>query len=87
LTLILFAVIFRYKPHLVPRVRVPAFVADRFPRLSNYTPLSTFADQRDAGLSSAAFDLEANVADDARVGLDEAGVQEVMAIMRRERVK
>jgi len=58
-----------------------------FPGLQNYTPLSTFSEQVGAGLSSASFDIEANIRDgDSRAGLDERGTQEVMEIMRRERV-
>jgi len=39
-------------------------------------------------MSSNAFDIEANIRDgDSRAGLDERGTQEVMEIMRRERVK
>jgi hypothetical protein len=39
-------------------------------------------------MSSADFDLEANVRDeDSRSGLDEQGTREIMEIMRRERVK
>lgn len=69
-------------PHLPQRVRRV------FPQLANYTPLATFAEQSGAGLSSGAFDIEANIRDgDSRAGLDERGVQEVMDIMRRERVK
>ncbi|EPQ56732.1 hypothetical protein GLOTRDRAFT_99759 [Gloeophyllum trabeum ATCC 11539] len=76
---------FRYRATLLPHV--PARVRSMFPQLSNYTPLSTFSEQAGAGLSSAAFDIEANIRDgDARVGLDERGTQEVMEIMRRERV-
>ncbi|KAG5643893.1 hypothetical protein DXG03_009523 [Asterophora parasitica] len=59
-----------------------------FPRLSNYTPLSTFSQQVDAGMSSSAFDIEANLRDgDSRAGLDERGTQEVMEIMQQQRVK
>jgi hypothetical protein len=59
-----------------------------FPRLSHYTPLSTFEQQAHAGLTSESFDVEANIRDgDARAGLDERGTQEVLEIMRRERVK
>lgn len=59
-----------------------------FPRLGHYTPLSTFAEQVDAGLNSTNFDIEANIREgDSRTGLDERGTQEVMEIMRRERVK
>lgn len=59
-----------------------------FPQLHNYMPLSSFSDQANAGLNSAAFDIEANIRDgDSRVGLDERGVREIQEIMRRERVK
>lgn len=69
-------------PHLPQRMK------SLFPRLGNYTPLSTFAEQSNAGLSSSAFDIEANIRDgDSRAGLDERGTEEVMDIMRRERVK
>ncbi|KLO17925.1 hypothetical protein SCHPADRAFT_820579 [Schizopora paradoxa] len=81
--LILVAVYYRERvvPHLPQQVR------RFFPQLSHYTPLSTFADQANAGLSSAAFDLEGNIhGDDSRMGLDEQGVEEVQEIMRRERV-
>ena len=77
---------YRYRsvvaPHLPERVR------SLFPRLNNYVPLSTFSQQVSAGLTSEAFDIEANILDgDSRVGLDERGTAEVMEIMRRERVK
>ena len=59
-----------------------------FPRLGHYQPVSTFAEQADAGLTSTTFDIEANIRDgDARAGLDEVGTREVMEIMRTERVK
>jgi len=60
-----------------------------FPILNNYAPVSTFAEQADAGLSSGNFDIEAAniVAGDSRTGLDERGTQEVLDIMRRERVE
>ncbi|KAL4066129.1 hypothetical protein J3A83DRAFT_4099398 [Scleroderma citrinum] len=58
-----------------------------FPSLNHYTPLSTFSNQADVGLSSTLFDIEANIRDgDSRAGLDERGTQEVLEIMRRERV-
>lgn len=77
---------FRYRAALVPYV--PTTVKSFFPRLGHYTPLSTFATQADAGLTSTTFDIEANIRDgDSRAGLDEQGTQEVMEIMRRERVK
>ncbi|KAI9059938.1 hypothetical protein FKP32DRAFT_1579068 [Trametes sanguinea] len=54
---------------------------------AHYQPVSTFAEQADAGLSSSTFDIEANIREgDSRIGLDERGTQEVLDIMRRERV-
>lgn len=59
-----------------------------FPKLSNYTQLSTFSEQASAGMTSSDFDIEANMRDgDSRTGLDEQGTQEIMEIMRRELVK
>lgn len=56
--------------------------------LDQYIPLSTFSGQAEAGLTSVMFDIEANINDgDSRAGLDERGTQEVLEIMRRERVK
>lgn len=78
---------FHYRAHIIPHV--PQRVRSFFPGLNQYTPLSTFADQANAGMSSSAFDIEANniLEGDSRTGLDERGTQEVMEIMRRERVK
>jgi hypothetical protein len=77
---------FHYRAQLIPHV--PQRVKSFFPSLSQYTPLSTFADQAHAGMSSGAFDIEANIREgDSRTGLDERGTQEVLEIMRRERVK
>lgn len=79
-------VTFRYRAKLIPFVPNP--VKSFFPGLRHYTPVSTFADQANAGLSSESFDIEANVREgDSRVGLDERGTQEVLDIMRRQRVK
>lgn len=55
-------------------------------RLSHYTPLESysFADQAEAGMSSGNFDLEANIGEgsgEGRLGLDEAGVEEIRRIM------
>ena len=52
-------------------------------------PLASFSDQARAGLSSTMFDIEAaNIAEgDSRAGLDEQGTQEVLEIMRTQRVK
>ncbi|EAU90112.1 hypothetical protein CC1G_12223 [Coprinopsis cinerea okayama7 len=75
----------RYRAFVIPHV--PERVRSFFPRLSNYTPLSTFADQVNAGMTSDSFDIEANIATgDSRMGLDEQGTREVREIMRRERV-
>jgi hypothetical protein len=77
---------FHYRSQII--LHVPERVKSFFPRLGHYTPLSSFADQAHAGMSSNAFDIEANIRDgDPRAGLDERGTQEVMEIMRRESVK
>jgi hypothetical protein len=81
-------VMFHYRAAILPHVPTP--VKTLFPRLGNYRyqPLSTFSEQISAGLSSNEFDIEANVRDgDTRSGLDSQGTEEVMDIMRRERVK
>ncbi|KAF8676943.1 hypothetical protein RHS04_06235 [Rhizoctonia solani] len=56
--------------------------------MQHYMPLSSFEDQRDAGLTSAHFDIESlNIAaGDSRSGLDETGAAEVQRIMQEERV-
>ena len=81
------AVTFRYRATLISHVPNP--VKSLFPRLTHYTPLATFEAQAGAGLTSESFDIEANNIreGDARAGLDERGTQEVLDIMRRERVK
>ncbi|KAG1738904.1 uncharacterized protein EDB91DRAFT_1137272 [Suillus paluster] len=73
---------YRYRTTLPTRVR--AF----FPGLNHYTPLASFSDQAHAGLSSPMFDIEsANIAEgDSRAGMDEQGTQEVLDIMRTQRV-
>ncbi|CAE6405498.1 unnamed protein product [Rhizoctonia solani] len=55
-------------------------------RMQHYMPLSSFEDQRDAGLTSAHFDIESlNImAGDSRSGLDETGAAEVQRIMQEE---
>jgi hypothetical protein len=77
------AVLLRYRPGVFARVPLP----DRLRQYAQYTPLSTFEDQRDAGLSSSNFDLEANIASDSRTGLDDQGTQEILAIMRRNGIR
>ncbi|KAF9820857.1 hypothetical protein IEO21_01084 [Rhodonia placenta] len=85
LSALLVMLTFRYRTNLIPYVPEP--VKSLFPRLGHYAPLSTFADQANAGLTSSSFDIEANIRDgDSRAGLDERGTQEVLDIMRRERV-
>ena len=77
---------YRYRASII--LYIPDRVKSLFPKLSNYTPLSTFSDQVGAGMTSNDFDIEANISSgDSRVGLDERGTQEVLEIMRRERVK
>ena len=79
-------VTFRYRATFISHVPNP--VKSLFPRLGHYTPLSTFEEQANAGMTSESFDIEANIRDgDSRAGLDERGTQEVLEIMRRERVK
>ncbi|KAI0731351.1 hypothetical protein C8Q76DRAFT_718571 [Earliella scabrosa] len=81
LSALLVMLTFRYRAALINPMR------SLFPRLGHYQPVSTFADQVDAGLTSSSFDIEANIRDgDSRAGLDERGTQEVLDIMRRERV-
>ncbi|KDR68024.1 hypothetical protein GALMADRAFT_257596 [Galerina marginata CBS 339.88] len=76
---------YRYRAFITPHL--PERVKSMFPKLSNYTPLSTFSDQVGHGMTSSDFDIEANIREgDSRMGLDEAGTQEVLEIMRRERV-
>jgi len=76
---------YHYRASILPHV--PSKVRSLFPGLSYYTPLSTFSSQANAGLTSTMFDIEANINEgDSRAGLDERGTQEVLEIMRRERV-
>lgn len=79
---------FTYRSRLAPFVPERVRSLPIFARSHTYTPLATFNDQVQAGMSSQAFDIEANIRDgDARAGLDEVGTREVMEIMRTERVK
>ena len=79
-------VTYRYRGFIIPHL--PERVKTMFPSLNNYTPLASFSQQADAGMTSESFDIEANIRDgDSRLGLDERGTQEVLEIMRRERVK
>ncbi|OBZ74051.1 hypothetical protein A0H81_05874 [Grifola frondosa] len=82
LSALLVMLMFRYRAALANPVRA------LFPgRFRHYAPLATFSEQADAGLTSSSFDIEANISEgDSRAGLDEHGTQEVLDIMRRERV-
>lgn len=81
-----FAVLYRYRSVLPLPQRLRSFL--QHPTSANYAPLSTFADQAAAGMSSSTFDIEANnmMEEDSRLGLDENGTREVKEIMRREGV-
>jgi len=78
--------LYRFRAQLPVPERLQAIVPS-FSR-NNYEPLSTFADQAAAGMTSSTFDIEADniFHGDVRIGLDEQGTQEVMEIMRRENV-
>jgi len=81
-----------YRALIIPRL--PPRIQERLPNLpypfashpssAGYSRVpSTFAAQASRGLSSSAFDLEQNIhGDDSRMGLDEAGTQEILEIMR-----
>jgi hypothetical protein len=75
--------VLRYRPGVFARVPLPG----RLRQYAQYQPLSTFEEQRDAGLSSSNFDLEANIASDSRTGLDDQATQEILVIMRRNGVR
>lgn len=80
------AVTYRYRAFITPHL--PERVKTMFPKLNHYTPVATFSEQINRGMTSDHFDIEANVREgDSRLGLDETGTQEVLEIMRRERVK
>ncbi len=72
----------RLRPYIPERLLSLLPSTSPFSRFSHYVPLSTFEAQRDAGLTSNTFDLEGNIADDVRVGLDERGEEEVRGIMQ-----
>ena len=63
----------------LPLVPVPDYIYHRLP--------SSFTSDLEAGLSSAQFDISANIAaEDSRGGLDERAKGEVHKIMKREKV-
>ena len=65
--------------HWLHRLPIPDPIYTRLP--------TSFRDDIEAGLSSTAFDLSANVeSGDSRQGLDDAGKREVQAIMKRRGV-
>jgi hypothetical protein len=63
----------------LPLLPVPDHIYQRLP--------SSFTRDLDAGLTSSAFDLNANIeSGDQRAGLDARGKREVLNIMRRQKV-
>ncbi|KAL2809018.1 hypothetical protein BJX63DRAFT_373507 [Aspergillus granulosus] len=63
----------------LPLLPVPDHIYQRLP--------SSFTGDLDAGLTSSAFDLNANIeSGDQRAGLDSRGKREVLNIMRRQKV-
>ncbi|KAL2830640.1 hypothetical protein BJY01DRAFT_118408 [Aspergillus pseudoustus] len=63
----------------LPLLPVPDHIYQRLP--------SSFTGDLDAGLTSSAFDLNANIeSGDQRAGLDALGKREVLNIMRRQKV-
>ncbi|KAI8996388.1 hypothetical protein BD414DRAFT_505818 [Trametes punicea] len=92
LSTLLVMLTFRYRAALFNPVRTlfggVGGSSSRAALAAHYQPVATtFTEQADAGLTSSTFDIEANVREgDSRIGLDERGTQEVLDIMRRERV-
>ncbi|KAF2004453.1 hypothetical protein P154DRAFT_519325 [Amniculicola lignicola CBS 123094] len=77
--LVLATVAYFTRHHWLHRLPIPEPLYTRLP--------TSFRDDIEAGLSSSAFDLSANVeAGDSRQGLDDAGKREVQAIMKRRGV-
>lgn len=76
-----------YNRHRLLPILAPILPSALTSRLAHYTPLSSFSfsDQVAAGLSSGNFDVERDNlgegSSDGRMGLDEAGVEEVRRIM------
>jgi hypothetical protein len=79
-----------YNRHRLLPILAPILPSSVTSRLAHYTPLSTFSfsDQVAAGLSSGNFDVErdnlgggGSGSSDSRMGMDEAGVEEVRRIM------
>ncbi|PVG03166.1 hypothetical protein CPB86DRAFT_772098 [Serendipita vermifera] len=68
--------------------RLPSPIRNLFPAsVRDYTLLpTTFEEQAAQGYSTSAFDLEANLQGDSRVGLDDQQLREIQRIMRTERV-
>ena len=73
------SVLYLTRARWLPLLPVPEYIYDRLP--------SSFTGDLEAGLSSAEFDIAANVADgDTRAGLDAAGKLEVKKIMKSRKV-
>ncbi|OCF34221.1 hypothetical protein I316_04172 [Kwoniella heveanensis BCC8398] len=86
--IIAFLVVY-YRSRILPLAAryLPTSLVARF---TSYEPLRqfSFSDQAAAGMTSGNFDLEANNGEgsgESRVGLDDAGVEEVRRIMAIER--
>ncbi|KIP02735.1 hypothetical protein PHLGIDRAFT_111715 [Phlebiopsis gigantea 11061_1 CR5-6] len=89
LSALLVMLTFRYRATLIAHVPNPvkSLFGQRAHAAHGYAALATFEEQASAGLTSESFDIEANIRDgDSRSGLDERSTQEVLEIMRRERV-
>ncbi|KAG5929384.1 hypothetical protein E4U42_006124 [Claviceps africana] len=69
-----------YWRQYVPEVRLPGtdYLYYRLP--------GSFAGDVEAGLSSSTFDLAGNLEGDSRAGLDDAGKQEILKIMKKRRM-
>jgi len=80
LTLLIFATVGYFtRQRWLHRLPIPDHIYTRLP--------TSFQDDIEAGLTSSAFDLSANVeAGDSRQGLDDTAKKEVQAIMKRRRV-
>lgn len=76
-----------YNRHRLLPILAPILPSSLTSRLAHYTPLASYSfnDQVAAGLSSGNFDVERDNlgegSSEARLGMDEAGVEEVRRIM------
>lgn len=75
-----------YYRHRIFAILSPYLPSSLVAKITHYTPLTSFSftDQAAAGISSRNFDLEENLGEgsgESRMGLDQAGVEEVRRIM------